>query len=146
MNHSSQQFARVNDAPPPGLSVAISADQYLAIEDDAGCTVEVLEGEVWMTAVGLPLDTIARRGTRVALARGRRIIVSAFRDAILCVRVPRDAREVGFALQRRGGASVLTVTAPRGEGFARWLRQLAFGPGFAVWPQDDAGLAVVRKA
>jgi len=103
---------------PQGFSIAVPADGCLAIDDAAGCTAEVLEGQVWITVDGSAGDTIANAGSVVALPAGGRILVSAFADATLLIAVPSRAGRVAFALRdaTADATRLLSIAADRGDG------------------------------
>jgi len=109
------------------LSLAVPVDRWLSIVDDAGCTVHVDEGQVWITVEGAANDAIANPGMNVELARGRRTMVSAFRHAMLTLVAPRTSRDVGFTLQQREGGRQLTIATAGGETLAQLARWFAAG-------------------
>jgi len=109
------------------LSLAVPVERWLSIVDDAGCTVHVDEGQVWITVEGAANDAIANPGMNVELARGRRTMVSAFRHAMLTLVAPRTSRDVGFTLQQREGGHQLTIATAGGETLAQLARWFAAG-------------------
>lgn len=73
----------------------IPSERCLAIDDRAGCTLRVVDGQVWITVDAHLRDIIANPGDVVALDRHARTFVSAFRDAMVLIAPPAA----------RGGAS-----------------------------------------
>ena len=126
-----------------GLSLAIAADRRIEIIDDAGCVACVLQGQVWVTTEGFLEDTIAEPGQNVSLKRGRKSLLSAFRDAIVFIPAPRGVRDVGFALRYVKDRSVLTIATSRAESLAQLARWLALGGTTATRPLEAAGPFVI---
>ena len=111
----------------PKFSLRLPADACLRLVDDAGCTVRVAEGELWITIDGKAQDVIAHTGERVVLERNARAVIGAFRDAIIVVSPRCDVRDVGFLLQESSGSRILTVTTPLAETIGQLGRWLSFG-------------------
>ena len=100
--------------PLPGLAIAVGAAPCLAIEDSVGCSARVLAGQAWITADGVPEDTIAGAGVSVPLAPGVRVNLGAFRGTTtVLISAPAHLRDVGFSLQDLGGIRVLRIAARR---------------------------------
>jgi len=96
------------------LAIAVDAAPCLAIEDSVGCSARVLDGQAWITADGVPEDTIAGAGVSVPLAPGVRVNLGAFRGTTtVLISAPAHLRDVGFSLQELGGIRVLRIAARR---------------------------------
>ena len=97
-----------------GLSAAIAAEHCLGIDDCAGCTLRVVEGQVWITVEGQLRDIIANPGDAVPLEQGARTYVSAFRDAVVLVAPLSEARDVTFEVRGAHGLRTLSIGVARG--------------------------------
>jgi len=97
-----------------GYRAAIAAERCLGIDDGAGCTLRVVEGQVWITVDGHLRDIIANVGDAIALERSARTYVSAFRDAVVLIAPMRDPRDVAFAMREQHGLRTLSVSVDRG--------------------------------
>ncbi len=107
-------FGGSRNFPLPGLAIAVGAAPCLAIEDSVGCSARVLAGQAWITADGVPEDTIAGAGVSVPLAPGVRVNLGAFRGTTtVLISAPAHLRDVGFSLQDLGGIRVLRIAARR---------------------------------
>jgi hypothetical protein len=107
------RFGTSRSFPLPGFAIAVGAAPCL-IEDSVGCSARVLAGQAWITAEGVPEDTIAGPGVSVPLAPGVRVNLSAFRGTTtVLISAPAHLRDVGFNLQDLDGISVLRVAARR---------------------------------
>jgi hypothetical protein len=111
----------------PAFLLRLPEGDCLRIVGEAGYTVRIDEGEVWITVDGQHRDVIARAGERLALDPESRALLSSFRDAAVVVSAPCGSDDVGFLLQDLDGLRglrVLTVTAPGAEALAplgHWL-------------------------
>ena len=97
-----------------GLSAAIASEHSLGIDDGAGCTLRVIEGQVWITVEGHLRDIIANAGDAIALEQNARTYVSAFRDAVVLVAPMRGARDLNFAMREADGMRTLSIGVNRG--------------------------------
>ena len=99
---------------PSGLSAAIASEHCLAIDDGAGSTLRVVEGQVWITVDGHLRDIIANAGDAIALEQNARTYVSAFRDAVVLVAPMSGPREVTFEMREADGLRTLSIGVNRG--------------------------------
>jgi hypothetical protein len=102
------------------LSVPITAEGWITIVDNAGCTARVVRGQVWMTTEGFHDDTIAEQGQKLVFKRGGRALLTAFRDAVIVIAAPKR-KDLRFALDRTGRNSVVTIGIRTVAQPFRWL-------------------------
>lgn len=95
-------------------SLPLTHGSLLRIEDGRHLLVYVWEGELWLTEAGERRDRIVRAGE--------------------WHRLERDGAAVGYALER----SVVTLTAPAPEGFARRIVLTRAGSSQPVTLYDAA--------
>jgi Protein of unknown function (DUF2917) len=97
-----------------GYRAGIAAQRCLGIDDRAGCTLWVVEGQVWITVEGHLRDMIANTGDAITLQQSGRTYVSAFRDAVVLIAPVTDPRDVAFAMREAYGLRTLSVTVDLG--------------------------------
>ena len=102
------------------IVLGVPIDECLSIDDEAGCTIRIRQGEVWITSEGWSSDIIAKTGGGASLGGPNRTIIGASRDAVIDVALPHDARDATFELSFCGNARRLKVSTP-----SSWLGKLA---------------------
>ena len=101
-------------ALPAAFGAAVASEHCLGIDDGVGCTLRVVEGQVWITVDGHLRDIIANAGDAIALERGARTYVSAFRDAVVLIAPGNQTRDVAFEMRETHGLRTLSVSVDRG--------------------------------
>lgn len=88
--------------------IDIPRGSTLRIDDGAGVTLDVRQGELWLTEEGGREDHFLRTGDRFGIRRNGVTLVHAFRDSVVCVAaaMPRKRAE-SFGL-----ASFLRMVQP----------------------------------